>query len=359
MTVVPFVDLIIPVHDASRPIRRAVASALDGVDARDLRVTIVCHGLAAEPVREKLAGLDQSMLRIVEFSDGVRSPAGPFNHGVTLASAPYLSVMGSDDFLEPGAMRSWIDKTRSLGSEAALARLRYQNGDKLDNPLPRARRTERLDAVRDRLFYRTAPLGLLATSRVAELGPLFIEGAPVGGDLNFGARFWTSGARIDYLRDEPCYVIGSDAESRVTTQKRPIREAMAALLDLVARDWVAPLAPQQKRALAIKLIRIHIIGALTSRPRRTDWDGTDLADLSTALRTILALAPAAPRPFAMADRALLDAALDVAATPASIEAAIARRAAAGRFRQLMPRNLMHLIDREGTLARYILYKVGS
>lgn len=356
MGVEPFVDLVIPVHDISRPIRRAVASAIDGVERGTLRVTVVCHNIDTAGIVEALDGLDPAALRVVEYRDDVRSPAGPFNHGISLATAPYVAVMGSDDFLERGAISAWMRRVTELGSSAALVRLRYQGGAKLHNPLPRLCRSTRLDPVRDRLYYRTSPLGLLSRSAVERLGPLFAEHAPVGGDLNFSSRFWSSGERIDYLRNDPCYVIGSDAISRITTQPRPMREPMAALRDLVRRDWIGQLTTAQRRALAIKVTRIHIIGALSGRPHASDWGSSDLADVREALDDVLGLAEGVLAPFAIADRRLLDAALDPSTDVESLIRAIAAHANAARLSRLMTRNPWLSFHRESTLVRFILYK---
>ena len=87
---------------------------------------------------------------------------------------------------DPGGSRS--------GADAALARLRHQDGEVLHNPLVRWRRSKRLDPVKDRLFYRTSPLGLLKRSTLEFLGLKFQEGVRSGMDMSYGARLWTSGA---------------------------------------------------------------------------------------------------------------------------------------------------------------------
>ena len=355
----PLVDLVLPVHDATRPLRRAVESAVAGVEPALLRVTVVCHGLPRSAIEHQLTAVNPAMLRIVEFSDGIKSPAGPFNHGLSLASAPYVSIMGSDDYLEPGAMSAWIAHVRRRPVDAALVRLRHQSGEILHNPLARRGRSENVNVVKDRLFYRTAPLGLLRRTTVAALGLSFTERVPVGKDMNFSAQLWSSGGTFDYLRELPCYVIGSDAEGRITTMRRPVSQAMAAVVDLAGRRWVAASGSRVRRSLAIKLIRIHVLGAIAARPRAEDWHGSDVADLRSALERLLAVSPRALAPFSLADRALLAALRNPDAGPEHIYRAAELSRRARRMRLLMTRNPLRVVDRESSLVRYLLYRVSS
>ncbi|MET0302435.1 MAG: glycosyltransferase family 2 protein [Microbacteriaceae bacterium] len=364
MTSAPLVDVVIPVHTPARPIDRAVASVLDATPAAapapgTVRVTVVCHGIPSAVIRERLGALaDDPAVRLVEFSDGVRSPAGPFNHGLEQATGEYVSIMGSDDFLEPGAMADWVRAVEAERPDAALVRLRYQGAGILDNPLTRRGRSTQLDAVRDRLFYRTAPLGLLRRQLVVDLGLRFTERLPVGKDMAFSAQLWVDADRISYLREAGCYVIGDDADDRVTTMARPVVEAMAAPLDLVRRPWVRSGDEPVRRALVTKLLRIHVLGALRSRRTPASWSPADVAAVRDATVELLALSPRSVLPFSRAERALVDAAR-VAQSPEDILQALARDARPGRIARILPRNLLHALDRESVLTRYVLYRVGS
>lgn len=352
------VDVIVPVHDVTRPIRRAVESVFDQTPAGLVRVLVICHNMPDTGIREKLDGLiDAGRVVLVPFADGIRSPAGPFNHGLSIADAPYLSIMGSDDFLEPGAMAAWISHVRASEPDAALVPLRHQHGELLMNPLTRWRRTSRLDPVRDRLFYRTAPLGLLRLSVVRALGLTFTARMPVGKDMAFSARLWAAGVRIDYLKRTPAYVIGADAESRVTTQPRPVVEAMAAVLDLVGRDWVAGASESVRRSLVTKLLRIHILGAVITRSQPEAWSPADVLDLRASARTVIAAAPGAVSPLSRADRALLDAVLDEGSSAHSLASAVSSHRTASRVDQILPRNPARLLDRESNLVRFLLYRL--
>lgn len=72
----PFVDVVIACHDQTRPLDRAVRSVLQDETTRHLvRVTVVAHGLPADALRDRVAGIDGAV-RIVEYADGIRSAAG-------------------------------------------------------------------------------------------------------------------------------------------------------------------------------------------------------------------------------------------------------------------------------------------
>ncbi|MBG6239547.1 hypothetical protein IWX78_002534 [Mycetocola sp. CAN_C7] len=350
------VDVIVPVHDVTRPIRRAVESVIDGTPDGVVRVLVICHNIPEEGISRQLDGLIGPRVVLIPFNDGIRSPAGPFNHGLSIAEAPYVSIMGSDDFLEPGAMAAWIAHLRASGPDAALVPLRHQHGDLLMNPLTRWRRTQRLDPVKDRLFYRTAPLGLLRLSLVRSLGLEFTARMPVGKDMAFSARLWSAGVRIDYLKRSPAYVIGADAVSRVTTTPRPIVEAMAAVLDLVGRNWVAAAREPLRRSLVTKLLRIHVLGAVITRSTVEAWSAADVGDLRASARSVIAAAPPAVSPLSRADRSLLDSLLDEGSTAGDLVLAGERHRSASRLDQIVPRNPVRLLDRESNLVRFLLYR---
>ena len=342
---------MIAVHDTSRPIRRAVSSAVD--PAGRVRVTVVCHGIPAASIIAQLEELPG--VRILEFSDGIRSPAGPFNFGLTQATAPYVAVMGSDDFLEPGAMGAWIAAVQRSGADVALARLRHQDGAVLHNPLPRWRRARNLDPVKDRLFYRTAPLGLLKRVTLQSLDLRFDSGLLTGEDLGFSVRLWTSGVKIDLLRDAGCYVIGGDSAERVSTGTLSLTERFRAVHGLLERGWVRSLTSAQRRALAIKLVRINVLGAVRATAQHLEQ--AEIAELRETVRAVLALQPGALDPLARADREVLAAVCTPEATPASLAAAVRRRQHASRRAVILPRNPLRLIDRESSFVRYVLYRL--
>lgn len=454
----PDVDVVVAVHDVRRDFPRAVRSALGGAVSEGpttasrprvagpeagrgarpvpwrerrpaagpwsttpgaparrmprprVRVTVVAHNLEAAVVVGTLetAGLapelEAGTVRVLELADAVPSPAGPFTLGIERAEARYVSILGSDDHLEPGALAAWFAVAEARGSAAVLAPMRLDSGRLVRSPVPRpfAGRAwvARLDPVRDRLATRSAPLGLLRRDVVDRLDLRLVPGLRTGEDIPFSARLWFSGQRLDLDRTAPTYVIGTDAAERVSVGPKPVEVELAAVRLLRDEPWVERLGAEERRALAVTVLRVHVLGAVTRRVARGDWAapgdvrstgqgarGQDArhqdqdqdqdrdrdrdqdldavvgeslpnparADevrwLAGLARDWTDLAAGALDPFARADRRVLDALL--AGDVAGLVAAARARATAGRLEAILPARLRHVADREGTLRRYV------
>ncbi len=112
----PLVDVTIAVHSSTRPIARAVASVIDHTSAA-VRVNVVAHNIDPEIIRENLgAYASDPRVRLLSLHDGIPSPAGPMNHGFANSTAPFISVIGSDDELAPGAIDSWLSVQAETGA---------------------------------------------------------------------------------------------------------------------------------------------------------------------------------------------------------------------------------------------------
>lgn len=353
---VPFVDVVIAIHDPSRRLDRALASVLDGED--DVRVTVVCHGISAESVSSQVPAEGMDRVRLIEFSDGIASPEGPFNHGLDLATGIYVMIMGSDDFLEAGALGTWMAHAQTSGADIVLAPLRHQAGELLRNPLTRPGRRRHLDPVRDRLFYRSAPLGLLRRSALDARGLRFTEGAATGGDQQVSAALWTSGQRIDLDRRMPAYVIGADAGSRVTTTRRDMTTLLAPVFALIGGHWADRQPAPVRASLGTKLLRINVLGAVMTRAAAHDWTPTDLAEVRRAVRAIALFAPGCAADLPRADRALLDTVAREDLDPAGASAAVAAHARASRSERLLARRFLSTFGRESVLRRYANYAIS-
>lgn len=353
------VDVVIACHDPSRPVERAVSSVLHDADVRDhVRVTVVAHGVPADSFAGRLEGIDGAW-RVMEFNDGIRSAAGPFNFGLENVDAPYCAIMGSDDFLDPGALSEWIRHVRAHRPDAALAPIRIDGFPRMPNPLVRLGRSSRLDAARDRLFYRTAPLGLIRTDTMRELGLRMTEGVRVGEDFVFGIRLWTEGDRIDFVNAAPEYVIGTDARERTTLAPLSIAELVEPVERLLDEGIPQRLTHAHRKALAIKLVRITVVGHARARSASAQWRGDDeVAHLSRLLGELTALTPGVLAPFNIQDRRLLTV-LQREPTVEAVTRAADRASRAGRLRRWFPANPIHVFARESSLRRYVLYWLRS
>lgn len=352
----PFADVVIAIHDPTRRLDRALGSLLGGDDP--IRVTVVCHGIGASTIADQVPADRLGRVRKVEFSDGIPSPEGPFNHGIDLATAPYVMIMGSDDFLEPGALTAWLAHALAADADVVLAPLRHQEGELLLNPLVRPGRRTRLDPVRDRLFYRSAPLGLLRRSVLEERKLRFTEGARTGGDLAVSCALWTAGVRVDFDRRMPAYVIGADARTRVTMTHRPMRVLLEPALDVIRSDWGNTQSPAIRGSLATKLLRINVLGSVLSRSTPEAWSDDDLSGTREAIEEISGYAPSGLSDLTRADLALLDEMRRPDADPMTVTSAIGRHRRAGWLGRTMPNRWTRAFSRESVLRRYTNYAVA-
>jgi hypothetical protein len=349
----PFVDVVVPIHDLTRPVARAVASIVAG--APDVRVTVVAHEVPESPVEALVDGLAGD-IRVVGFRDGLASSSGPFNHGLELATAEYVAIMGSDDLLEPGALATWIEHARAERPDVVVAGLRHQSGELLHTPLTRFRRRRRLDPVHDRLFYRTAPLGLLRRSALPD-GPALDTAYPVGADLHLSTRLWTARLRVDFDPRHPRYVVGADARSRVTTTRRPLEQTLRSTLSLPEQPWIRDASHHVRRSLGVKLARVNLLNAVRARPEPRDWTDADVALARETLELVRGLAPGVLDPLSRAERRVLHA-VATATSGEQICAAWAASGTASRLDRIATIGLRHNLDRESVLTRYVHYRLA-
>ncbi len=220
-----------------------------GLGPPRIRVTVVCHNLDAAVIEQRLTarsgatgGLPDGV-RVLELHDGIRSPAGPFNHGLDRASARFVSIMGSDDTVDPGTYAAWLAIADAHHSSAVVAAVRTTMTGRVPTPAVRPGHTRDLDPIRDGLAYRTAPLGLVRRSEVERLGLRLTDGLPSGEDQEFSARLWFGGGRIDYAAGAGDYVVHDDQADRVTAAPYDLETRFRFATLLVSGEWF----PRQDR----------------------------------------------------------------------------------------------------------------
>ncbi|WP_287928673.1 glycosyltransferase family 2 protein [Arthrobacter sp.] len=349
------VDVVVAVHTPDRPIERTVASLMaSGLptgpeDAQRLRVTVVCHNTEVEPIRARVAPEHRDLVRFVHYADGIKSPAGPFNHGISLAAGTWVSIMGSDDSLEPDALARWVEAAGRDGADVMIAPMAHAGGAAIRTPVVRRNKSAALDPVADRLTYRTAPLGLMRLSLVRSLGLDFPTRYATGEDQSFSAQLWFSGARVSYGRGLPRYLVHDDAAVRVTATPRSVTDDLAFATDLVESDWFAGLGCAQRSAIVTKLIRVHLFGHVLLRADAGTWGAADAAAMALVARTLLFAAPTAARPLSVADRSLLDAVARREADPAVMKSMANARRTFTNPRTWLPRDLSQLLHPEAPL----------
>mgnify|MGYP002724281129 FL=1 len=273
------VQVVIPVHEPGRPLKRAVESVLAEPSAG---VILVAHGVGVEDL-----GLTKSeRLQIVQLNEAYGFPGNAFNAGLSAAKAPWVGIMGSDDWFEPGAIQAMLDAAKADCADGVLAPLR-QAASHSNSLKPVTWRRKRLDAVRDRMFYRTAPLGIYRRELLQNPRYQMAENVVAGVDQLSSVRLWTEGAKISYRPFDPAYVVGDDAKQRVTLTPRPL-PLQAEMWQQVWRDQgVLALADPTKTALAEKFVRVHIFDWLAGHAEDSQWIEGDfefLQGLALAIR---------------------------------------------------------------------------
>lgn len=336
----PRVDMVIAVHSEERPIAAAVDSLLDGGLATDrpagLRITVVCHNIPVAQISARLPEASRTRVRFLELQDGIASPAGPLNHGIARATARYIGVMGSDDTVEPGAISDWLTLAERLGSDAVIAPERHADGRTIRTPVLRPGHYRALHPIKDRLSYRTAPLGLVRRSEIARLSLRFTPGFPTGDDQEFTSKLWFGGGRIDYARGSGRYVVGAQAADRVSFARRPVASELEFATALVEGDWFQGRSDAERRAIVVKLVRVHVFGLVQSRFDSGGWSDEDRAELARILSTLLTHAPKALDPLSLADRRLTQAILDPTVGSDVLQQRALARRQFGRVATLLP-----------------------
>ncbi|VEG29882.1 glycosyltransferase family A protein [Actinomyces howellii] len=371
------VDVVIACHNPARPVGRAVASVLDGNP--EACVTVVCHNRRAEEIAQAIDPAHRDRVRYLEHRDPRPSASGPFNAGIRAARTPWVSIMGSDDSLAPGAVASWLRLARATGAEFIVPRLALgAPGRIVPTPAPRPSRLvapclaglgprrSRLprplalrlaligrglaaaSLVADRLSYRSAPLGLMSVAMLAREGLSLVEGATVGGDVAMVTRMFAT-VPTAYDSRGPVYLIGEDASDRVTYVVRPLAEQLGFLDDLLDADWARDLDLRSRRAVAAKMTRIHLFGAVHYRPDPGLWTEPERADLQATSAHLEAFAPGYGSVLSRAETALLRACLDPRVPAGELIALSAARRRHGRPSTLLTGSPLTILAREAPL----------
>lgn len=312
-----------------------------------VRVTVVAHNIDPEVIRANLgAYAADPRLRLLSLADGIPSPAGPMNHGFAESDAPFLSLMGSDDELAPGAIDSWLELQRRTGAEMVLAKITLADGRTDPYPPVRGgRRTTALDGRKDRLAYRSAPLGLIDRSRFGDLR--LTAGLPSGEDLTYSLTLWFTGRALAYDLAGPAYIINGDAGDRVTSDPRPVERDFAFLDELETLPWFLAATRGARTAIVAKLIRIHLFDAILARAHTDEALDAHRSDLLALVRRFARLAPGVHRLLSVADRAVIDRLARPDSSSAELMQALAARQVYLSPATLLPRNPLRALHRQG------------
>ena len=137
-----------------------------------------------------------------------------------------------------------------------------------------------------------------------------------------------------------------DAE-RVTFTRRPIDEELAAVVLLTADDWVLGLLDAARVAIAVKLWRLAVFGAVHYRAGA--WLPADRAALAHVADALGGFAPAALEMLSRADSALVTAIRDPSVPDAALDARSSARRRFATPAALLPARSGRILAREAPL----------
>ena len=367
------IEVVIPVHDVQRPFKRAVSSALGqragllrlGVE---LRVTVVLHNLgsaAGEHSDGSKAGSGLDGVTWLTCDDGVRSPAGPRNFALDQSTATFLSFLDSDDHLEPGSLAAWWKAAQPNNAAVVIAPLRTPEGTILSAPRIRPSKPAVLHPLKDGLAYRSVPYGLLRRSVLTDIGFRYAEGLRTGEDIEATLKLWFRSGPVCYPYGAAAYHQTDDSGAgRVTSSLSNLKDEFTWLERLLASEWLQQATLAERRAVALKILRVHGIGALLRRAGAAGvqndalWNEEERAywlDISTRL---YAFAGGSLPELSRRDAELTQAA---AAAPdvQSLRTAVERHRTAGRLGDLVPASPAAILSRDAVLRHYLTERLRA
>ncbi|MGQ4574828.1 glycosyltransferase family A protein [Dermabacteraceae bacterium P7006] len=347
----PETTVVIACHSEKRDLHEAVASVLD--HNHNVRVLVVAHNISADKLRARLEPQHRKTVHIVALNDGTRSPAGPFQKGLELVDTPFAAIMGSDDVLQPGAVDSWRLVQQHTGADYVITRLLWE-GSRFGVPTPPARphqillaaagRHRNLHPLKDRLVYRSAPLGLLSKEAISRLQLVFTPGLPVGEDVDFTTKLVLR-ASVAYDATGPAYLVRDRASDRTTFTPHPLPIQFGFFPHAFRPD----MSPAEKELLALKFLRIHVFSALTVRDKESDWSLQDRIDLAEQVRYLLLQAPGIHSLLSLGEDSLLSACLSPQVPTNTLLARSRQRRKHLHPRNLLPKKASRILARQGPL----------
>lgn len=343
----PEAEIIIGVHSDTRPVERAVSSVLK--NERDILVTVIAHNLEPDAVRARLGEtlMSDPRVRVLSLEDGVRSPANAFNFGLDNAVGAFVGLLGSDDELAAGALDAWLELAARHSADVVIAPIRRVESGAVPSPRVRPGRTFALSGERDRLFERSAPLGLWRRSTFTDLR--FTEGLPRGVDQSFGIHLWFGDSSIVFDPTSPPYLEHDDQRDRVTKAGGPAADDLAYLDAIEADPVFSTMTSSAKRAVAAKILRVHVIGSISTHigaDGLTESDRSTFRDVWTRLR---AWAPGVDGILAVRDVRALREAVAPTATASSLRRALGDRGRYLAFDVVMTSNPLRVLHRHAPL----------
>lgn len=288
------VDVIIPVHDASRPVEAAVRSALSEVQGVATRVIVVLHNY--QPDEDRRRAFDETAT-VISLDDGIPSASGPRNAGIRAATAPFVFPLDSDDRLAPGCLRLLYDVALETKADVVLPSICI--GDRyLGTPPVWSKRRRLLDVVNDGLFTRSHCPALLRREHLDHVGARYPTGIRVSEDLVFMSQLYATSRTA--LAFDAVYLVDESGPTRTSATEITSDEQMAFLEPLLEAPWAQALPSTVRRSLARRLLATNLAGGW--RRRSQVGQIPDRGAYLGAVRRVLAYSPDARSLLSVRDR---------------------------------------------------------
>ncbi|WP_207346218.1 glycosyltransferase family A protein [Arthrobacter sp. E3] len=365
------IEVVIPVHDPARPLERGLASTL-GQRAElsalgvDLRVTVVCHNIPVDGIKDSLPSklATNDAVTWLGHADGIKSPAGPRNAALDNSSATFLSFLDSDDYLEPGSLAAWWKVAIAQSTAAVIAPLRTPEGSILRSPRIRPSKPAILDPIKDGLAYRSVPYGLLRRSALLACGFRYAEGIATGEDIEATLKLWFRAGTSCYPYGAPAYCQTNDSgPDRVTSVLLPLAQEFAWLGQLLTVPWALAATESERRTIALKILRVHGIGALHRRAAVPEgaaqpWNSTERSYWAALTERLCTFSGGSLPALSRRDAALCRAAAK-AQEQQQLRDAVVLHEKSGRKEELLTEKLFSLVSRDSVLRHYVNERLRS
>ena len=326
-------QVVVPVHRLDRPLRRAVESVLE---SEDFGVVIVAHGVAPE----QLDYPQDPRVDILSVNEGIGHPGVAFNRGFEATSADWVGILGSDDWYEQGALEAMLQHALDDRADGVLAPYK-KDPEGANVGIPVTWRRRRLRAAEDRLFWRASPLGLYKRELMVQERYQFDEEVCAGVDQLNSTLLWTGGHSISYYPWDPAYVVGGRPGDHVSRVSRSMREHGRIFVKLWNTPEVQALPLKDLRALAHRMLTIHVFSLLSPRSEASMWDPDDFQWLQELALLMEEHAPGMSRRLPLSHRRIYNHLLQ-----GDLQATLAEVNNASYLTNRLPSELGSLLDGE-------------
>lgn len=333
---------MIPVHSLTRPLARAVDSALAAaapLGRERFVIIVVAHHLSVEQVGGMLSDAQRAQVEIIDCPDEGSTAGVPRTTALERTTATYISFIDSDDTLDPGSVARWVEMAERYGSDLIIPALFHHAVDRTDvTPLTRPGRSKKLDPVADRLVYRGSVFGLNRVSAVRRIDARFDCVTATAEDLAFAVKLYAFAGRIDYAAGFPAYVVHDDPMDRVSRKPVSVRRQMEPAVNLCRKDWFTATDPAFRMAYALKFTRVNLFAVVENHLAAGTWSQEEARAATESLEVLFGSVPQGREQFSRADERVIKLLEAPSADPEQLRRAlVARRRYATPAALLTPR----------------------